>query len=358
MKCTRQRWVVAENPGNGRLQPLVVVGDHQLDAAQPAAGEAAQEGGPEGLGLRRADRHAEDLAPSLVVDRDRHGHRDRDDAPGLAHLQIGRIQPEIGPLALQRPLEEALDLAVDLAAQPRHLALGDARHPHRLHQVVHRAGRHALDVSLLDHRGQRLLGHPPWLQEAGEVAPFPQLRDFQLDRAGAGLPDPVPVAVAVVDPLRRALAVSRAGQPLHLERHQPLGRKADHLAKQIGVGTLLQKPPQGHHVIGHRGSSSGSGSLQAPNPKPEPRWPPLWISSPPPPDSRRSLRRAAYPQLPEAARTPTPRPGTRPTVKRIVPARPLARSARAGGRTQYPPQNAGRRSRSGSAVGRTGSEGA
>ena len=49
-----------------------------------------------------------------------------------------------------------------------------------------------------------------------------------------------------------------------------------------------------------------SGGLCKPNPKPVPRWPPLWISSPPPPDSRRSLRRAAYPQLPEAARTPTP----------------------------------------------------
>ena len=53
--------------------------------------------------------------------------------------------------------------------------------------------------------------------------------------------------------------------------------------------------------------------MQSPNPKPEPRWPPLWVSSPPPPDSRRSLRRAAYyPQLPTAARAPTPRPGTRP----------------------------------------------
>ena len=55
-----------------------------------------------------------------------------------------------------------------------------------------------------------------------------------------------------------------------------------------------------------------SGGLCKPNPEPVPRWPPLWISSPPPPDSRRSLRRAAYPQLPEAARTPTPRCGTRP----------------------------------------------
>ena len=130
----------AEDPGRGGLQALVVVGDHQLHAAQAAAGEAAQEPGPEGLGLGRADRHAEDLAPALVVDRDRDGHRDRYDAPGLAHLQIGRIQPEIGPVTLQRPVEEALDLVVDLAAQPGDLALGDAGHAHGLHQVVDRAG--------------------------------------------------------------------------------------------------------------------------------------------------------------------------------------------------------------------------
>ena len=90
----------AEDPGRGGLQALVVVGDHQLHAAQAAPGEAAQEPGPEGLGLGRADRHAEDLAPALVVDRDRDGHRDRYDAPGPAHLQIGRIQPEIGPVIL------------------------------------------------------------------------------------------------------------------------------------------------------------------------------------------------------------------------------------------------------------------
>ena len=73
-----------------------------------------------------------------------------------------------------------------------------ARHPHRLNQIVDRAGRHALDVGLLDHRSQRLLGHPPRLQEAGEVAPLPQLRDLQLDRAGPGLPGPVAVAVALI----------------------------------------------------------------------------------------------------------------------------------------------------------------
>ena len=85
-----------------------------------------------------------------------------------------------------------------------------------LHQVVDRAGRHALDVGLLDHRSQRLLGHPPRLQEAREVAPLPQLRDLQLDRAGPRLPGPVAVAVAVGDTIRRAFAVSGAGQALDL----------------------------------------------------------------------------------------------------------------------------------------------
>ena len=45
----------AEDPGRGGLQALVVVGDHQLHAAQAAPGEAAQEPGPEGLGLGLID---------------------------------------------------------------------------------------------------------------------------------------------------------------------------------------------------------------------------------------------------------------------------------------------------------------
>ena len=235
----------------------MVVGDHQLDASQPAPRQTAQELGPEGLGLRGADRHAQDLAAALVVDRHRKGDGDRDDAPGLAHLHVGGVQPQVGPVALQGPLEEAVDLVVDLPAQPGDLALGDAAHPHGLHQLVHRARGHALDVGLLDHRRQGLLGRPPRLQEAREVAALPELRDLQLDRARAGLPDAVPVAVALVDAIRRSLAVRRTGQTFDLQRHQALDRKADHLAKQIGIRTLFLQGLQGHHVVGgHRGTPS------------------------------------------------------------------------------------------------------
>ena len=37
--------------GDGGFQPLVRIGDHQLDAPQTTTSQAAQELGPEGLGL-------------------------------------------------------------------------------------------------------------------------------------------------------------------------------------------------------------------------------------------------------------------------------------------------------------------
>ena len=49
-------------------------------------------------------------------------------------------------------------------------------------------------------------------------------------------------------------APDRAGQAAHLQLHQSLGCKTDHLAQQIGVGTLLHQPAQGHDLVGHRGS--------------------------------------------------------------------------------------------------------
>ena len=161
-----------------------------------------------GLGFRGADVHAEHLAPAVAVDADGDDHRHRDDAAVLAHLHVGGVDPQIGPVAFDRAVEEGLDPLVDLLAQPADLALGDAAHAQRLDQVVDRARRDALDVGFLDHRGQRLLGHPARLQEAREVAALAQLRDAQLDRAGPRLPVAVAVAVALDQPLGALLAIA------------------------------------------------------------------------------------------------------------------------------------------------------
>jgi hypothetical protein len=83
---------------------------------------------------------------------------DADDPSGLAGLDVGRVDPQVRPVALDRPVQERAHALVELAAQPRHLALGHAAHAERLDQLVHRAGRDALHVGFLDDGGQRLLG--------------------------------------------------------------------------------------------------------------------------------------------------------------------------------------------------------
>src|SRR3954465_10706207 len=82
---------------------------------------------PEHLGLGRADVKPDDLAPALGV----HGHRDyggdRHDAAALAHLEVGGVESEIGPLTGKRALEKGANALIDLPAQLGHRRLRDAR---------------------------------------------------------------------------------------------------------------------------------------------------------------------------------------------------------------------------------------
>ena len=253
MKCTRQRCHEGvQHFGDGRLDTFMRIGDHQLNAAQAASGKLAQELGPEGLGLRRPDVHAEDFAPAVAVDSDRDDDRCGYDTPTLAHLHVSRIDPQIGPVAFDRAAQEGLHLLVDLLAQPADLALGDAAHAHGFDEIIDRAGRDAMHIGLLHDRGQSLLGQAAGLQEGREVAAFPQLGNAQLHRAGTRLPQPIAIAIALGDPLRTALAMGGTGHAFDLKGHQALGGEANHLPQQIGVGTLFQKRAKAHHLVGHR----------------------------------------------------------------------------------------------------------
>jgi hypothetical protein len=165
-----------------------------------------------------------------------------------AHFDVGRVDPRAldpGAVALERAIEKGFHPIVDLLAQPRHLALGDASAAHRPDEVVDRAGRHALHIGLLNDRVQPLLGHPPRLEEAREVRALAKLGDAQLDRSGSRLPVPIAVAVALRQPIRRTLAVRRAGLGAHLHLHQPLGGEGDHVTKNVSVGGLLHQRESG-----------------------------------------------------------------------------------------------------------------
>jgi len=72
--------------GDGGLDAFRGIGNHQLDATQAAAGELAQERGPERFGLGGADIKPENLEAPVAVDSDRDDYGDRDDAAGWRTL--------------------------------------------------------------------------------------------------------------------------------------------------------------------------------------------------------------------------------------------------------------------------------
>ena len=93
-------------------------------------------------------------------------HRDRDDPAVLAHFHISRVDPQVGPVALDRAIEEGADALVDLFAQAADLALGDTRHAKRvtpfgrgLRRPDHRPK--AYRPNTLRRLGYRLPGSPP-----------------------------------------------------------------------------------------------------------------------------------------------------------------------------------------------------
>jgi hypothetical protein len=104
----------------------------------------------------------------LLGDPDRDDGRERDHPAVAPDLVEGRVEPHVRVGLFDRTLEERLDLGVELGADPRDLAPGDAVHPERPDQIVHLAGGDALHVGLLDHRHERALGPPARLEQTGK----------------------------------------------------------------------------------------------------------------------------------------------------------------------------------------------
>jgi hypothetical protein len=259
-----------EHLHHGGLEPLVGVGHDQLHPGQAAAPQGAEEVQPERFRLGTAHRHVKDLAAAVGVHPNGDGDGHRHDPPGLPHLHVGRVQPEVGPIALDRARQEIPHPLVDLGAEPGHPAFADALHAHRADEVVHRARRDAMDVSLLDHRRQRLLRGAARLQERREVRAAPEPRDAQLHGARPGLPVPIPVAVALHQAVRRALTRRGPGQFDHFQLHQPLRGEADHLPQERRVRTFRQHLAKGSLVFGHRGRSEVGVAGPATQPWPGP----------------------------------------------------------------------------------------
>ena len=131
----------AEDLSGRSFEALVRVGDHELHPTQPSARERAQKARPERLRFRRSDLKPKNLVHAVGVHTHGDYYGDRHNPPGLAHLQVRRIDPQVRPVALDRTIEKRTHPLVDLPTQPRDLALADAAHAKGFHELVHRARR-------------------------------------------------------------------------------------------------------------------------------------------------------------------------------------------------------------------------
>ena len=108
----------ADDPLDGDLQPFVrVPGPPSLTPRRPPLVRALPGSPPRRSPPPRANAEPDDLAASLGVGGHSDYRGDRDDASALAHLQVGRIQPQIGPVAFERTFQEGLHALVDFLAQ-------------------------------------------------------------------------------------------------------------------------------------------------------------------------------------------------------------------------------------------------
>ena len=87
------------------------------DPAQASAHQTAQELRPERFGLAGADLHAQDLALALRVDSHRHYHGHAHYGARLPVLDVGGIDPQVGPVALDGAVQERAHALIKLGAQ-------------------------------------------------------------------------------------------------------------------------------------------------------------------------------------------------------------------------------------------------
>jgi hypothetical protein len=116
--------------------------DHSPKQYSERGGEPLQVdggSGEEGLDLHvveaAVDGAGETMPGLSFANRNDDGDGD-DPAVLAAGLHVGGVDPQVRPVAFERPVEKGLHLAVDLRAQARDLAFGDAAHAHGLDRVV------------------------------------------------------------------------------------------------------------------------------------------------------------------------------------------------------------------------------
>jgi hypothetical protein len=175
----------------------------------------------------------------------------------ITDLQVRRVEPEVGiRLIGERAGTERLDLGIERGTHAAHLALGHRGDAEGLDEILHPPRADPDHVRFLHHREEGAFGASPGFEQAREVAAIPDPRDRQVDRADAGIPAPLPVAVAAgQSSLRVSFAMGHAGDLGDLRFHHRLGEHPQAFSQEVHVPVtdrLAYRLEQRHSVLGHR----------------------------------------------------------------------------------------------------------
>src|SRR5690606_5999590 len=114
-------------------------------------------------------------------------------------------------------------------------------------------GADPLNVSLLNHSHQGLLGPSARFEPAWHVGPLPEFGDLQIDRPDPRIPLTFPIAVAVVAALRRPFVPLSANLLRYFQFHETLSQHPNSFPEEIHVvhTGLAQKLLQCDPKVGH-----------------------------------------------------------------------------------------------------------
>ena len=148
---------VGQNLTNGRLQPSVIVADHELHSVQPSLPQSAQKTAPAVAALPFGHFHSKDAPPPFMVDPNRDQHRMAADRPLVTDPLVARVQNHIRIRLIQSSRGERFELTVELLRYLADRARTERMPAQLFGDRLYLPRRHSLDVHLRQGREQRLL---------------------------------------------------------------------------------------------------------------------------------------------------------------------------------------------------------
>ncbi len=227
------------------------VANHELDASQSAPHERAQEIRPKRLSFTRSDGDAEDpqtpsvVTPTAIITATETMRPACRTFTYVASIHTYGKSPPSGRLR-KASTRSSISLhrrdtwLFDMPAMP-------------VARTNPSTDRDALDVRFLHDGDECLSAVRRGSKKPGEIPSFPELRNANVDRFGARLPQAIAIAIATVATVDATLTIFSAATLLNPKLHEPLDDVPEEISDDIILRPLLDELGKCDTGLGHRG---------------------------------------------------------------------------------------------------------